>query len=724
MPAAREVVIKKRRAEARLPDWAREGVVVVTYLSENGFLQRVMERFRIERSGGYVGIDAVLLLLFYFSSGIKDGLRKFDGRNAGFREQLAALGGRDSLPTQSSMSRVLGDATPEAVRKVGRWILREGAEVVSVLRHPSMLTVDALMRCWHVFDYDPTKKPLRQRALPEGDDLPPARRRAEGFAAPGHSGRKRGEVQISRSVLQHAGSSIWLDSRLAPGNGEQRAQLGSALEAVVDVCNELDHPLNRALVRLDGEFGNVPSLTALREAGVSGITRFNRLGLLNQPEILQSMATHAWHVVPDSRSGPRRSAMDLGVVTMRPSHKTVDDDGEPYETIDVRVVVSRYARKDKAEHGRVIDGWQYELFAALDLDAEGWPAPDVVASYFGRGGQENRFAQEDRELGLDHIFSYTLAGQELACIIGLLVWNIRVVQGFLLNPLPDKRSPTSTRVAKVDPRPVPERFVEALEKDDDHEPSADPVPEDPHVALVDLLSDLDWSHLLRRHPDWQFEQDHGALRCPNGQPAILSSANKNAGPKSHRLHFRAPAGACRVCPLRASCLASARADAVKQVGLAVPKAAADLIVDKLVEVQLARRVERSVELHAKPLSSGRPRHPRVGEPLVVRPPQRDERPGDWQISDGQFLPAVARGAFRSACGDIVVQVTVVKSRKEAPHPYLVTTPARRQHRRLTWTERNARYALPNDATVSLIVEGGKRLAALLHHGETPARTAA
>ena len=178
MPAARELVIKKRRVEARLPDWSNEGVALVTHLHAIGILQRVTDEFQIQREGGYVGIDAVLHLVFYFASGTKDGFRKFDGWNAGFREQLAALGGRDSLPTQSSMSRVLGDVTLEAVREVGRWILRDGAEVVSMLRHPSMMTLDALERSWQVFDYDPTKKALILRGLPEGDDLPPARRRA------------------------------------------------------------------------------------------------------------------------------------------------------------------------------------------------------------------------------------------------------------------------------------------------------------------------------------------------------------------------------------------------------------------------------------------------------------------------------------------------------------------------------------------------------------------
>lgn len=55
---------------------------------------------------------------------------------------------------------------------------------------------------------------------------------------------------------------------------------------------------------------------------------------------------------------------------------------------------------------------------ATDLPADGWPAPEVVASYFGRACQENRLAQEDREAGLDRLVSYHLPGQELASTVG------------------------------------------------------------------------------------------------------------------------------------------------------------------------------------------------------------------------------------------------------------------------------------------------------------------
>ena len=68
------------------------------------------------------------------------------------------------------------------------------------------------------------------------------------------------------------------------------------------------------------------------------------------------------------------------------------------------------ATKKKSGAGVLIDGWQYELYVT-DLDADAWPAPDLVTNYYGRIGEENRFGQEDRELGLDRIFSYHVPGQ-------------------------------------------------------------------------------------------------------------------------------------------------------------------------------------------------------------------------------------------------------------------------------------------------------------------------
>ncbi len=182
---------------------------------------------------------------------------------------------------------------------------------------------------------------------------------------------------------------------------------------------------------MDGELAAFPTYAALRSRSLPFITRYTRYEVLDPPDVRAKLAAATWIEVEDDRGGPRRSATDLGTLTVRAGGQTKQENSALYEPLSLRIVVSRYARSGEAEHGRVVDGWQYELFV-VDASAEDWPAPEAVAQFFAQGGQENRFAQEDRELGLDRIFSYHLPGQELACLVGLMCWQ--VVHGFELGP--------------------------------------------------------------------------------------------------------------------------------------------------------------------------------------------------------------------------------------------------------------------------------------------------
>ena len=83
--------------------------------------------------------------------------------------------------------------------------------------------------------------------------------------------------------------------------------------------------------------------------------------------------------VPDSRSGPQRAACDLGMLSVHADRKSKRADGTAYEPVTIRIVASRYPRSGTANRGRVIDGWQVELYA-VDAEADAWPAPDADAS--------------------------------------------------------------------------------------------------------------------------------------------------------------------------------------------------------------------------------------------------------------------------------------------------------------------------------------------------------
>ena len=62
---------------------------------------------------------------------------------------------------------------------------------------------------WIVFDLDGTRQAARQRALPQGPDLPPPQRRLSAVCTPGYMGRKRGEVVRTRTTLLQAHTHQW-----------------------------------------------------------------------------------------------------------------------------------------------------------------------------------------------------------------------------------------------------------------------------------------------------------------------------------------------------------------------------------------------------------------------------------------------------------------------------------------------------------------------------------
>lgn len=709
-----EVVTTAPRVRTVLPEWLRVGVGLLLHLVRRGVWQELAQRLRVQRPGGYVGIDAVLFLLLFFAAGPSGGLKAFARRAGPFGAALAALGKRKSLPTQSAISRLLDAMELQQVRAVGRWMLCEATDALSVVRHAAMQTFDALGQAWHVLDYDPTKTVLRKRGLPEGEDMPPPRRHTDGFAAPGYSGHKRGEVQVSRSALQHSGSGLWLDARVSPGNGDGLASLASAVEVAGNFAQALSHPRERVLIRMDGEFGGVPALTLLDEAGQPGLTRLNRLHLLDQPDVRQTIATGTWHKVPDSGSGPVRSALELGTVTLRPGREARRPDGSCYEPLDVRVVISRLPRQGEAEHGRVIDGWQYELFAALRLPVEAWPAHEVVAAYFGRGAQENRFAQEDRELKLDRIFSYNLAGQELACLVGLMVWNLQIVLGLACEPPLPERRPAPFAAPVVDDRPVP--AATWAPPPEIVQPAAveTPVPAAPpggiDADLSAVLAEVPWDEKLASREGWTWDVDARVLRCPTGQATTLTHVKPDKGSRSRQIMFRVPGRTCWNCPGRESCLSSAKPDQTKVVTLAVPSALAERIAAQLPAVVFTRRQQHSVEAMARPPRPGRPPRQIIGAPLAIQAAP-DSPPGPHQVSHAHFLPAAARHTLRRAFDTVDFQVDLRRAVVPPEHPFLATTPDKRQHRRATWTQRLRWYALPEGSAVRVTVHGGASLAA-------------
>lgn len=771
----RTVTSRKKENLDRLPDWAAEGAVIVEWLDENGLLDGLGERLRIQREGGYVGLDLVLFLLFFFTAGVPGGLKGFNERAAPHRRQLAGLGDRRRFASRSSVSRVLGAVETRHGEELAEWLLFDGCGASSVMEHPSTKTLDTHGEAWQVFDLDPTTTVLRQRALPEGEDLPAPRRRSN-EAAPGYTGRKRGDVQLSRMTLQHAGSALWLGLWLAPGNGDWRRHSEAAVETVGAVCDKLHHARERALVRVDGAGGNVPFIAKCQEVGVCYLTRWSQYGVLDEAALREHLNSASWFDVVDSRSGPRRQAAEIGTMELQPADSTRRADGSSYSTVRSRLVVSRFRAKDadkKRGTGILIGGWQYELYAT-DLAPEAWPAPEVVTTYYGRTGEENRFAQEDRELGLDRIFSYNVAGQQLANLVGLFVWNLRICRGMELANPPGRLPPQGARtvsIAKNVPELIVDRATPAEEVTEARAPGDpligpddNPPPQPAHIAmeaicppqptppcsqteevptvehvvpptrsaariaLIDALGRLDWADLLEDRAGWSWSPKTGGLLCPAGSLSPLRAVTIRGLDRTRTLRFLTASDACGDCALRSGCTASKSKVYRKEVAVVVP-------------TRLAYALHA---LHAKSKGQEAPPPPRPTpprkrqrrrplatgpKPLQVPVPERLSAPKSmlqtWRRLDGEtqegknsfrppvLLPARLRQGFSLACRGIEVHVKVRAPHRQKRITVFAMTACDRQHRRLTWAQRHRWNEFPTDGHIHVEFADGDGLAPVL-----------
>jgi hypothetical protein len=713
MPSRPSVVVDVcRPAPDRLPDELVESALRLGDLQRRGFFEQVGERLRLRRkAGSYVGIDLVAFLIAYHASGLMCGVREFVDRFRGHGPRLAALAGRRRQPATSSISRLARSVQDETLDEVVPWLLCEVADPWALLAHPSVLTRDHRGQGWHVFDFDHTRLALLQRPLPRGDDLPEATRVSEDLAAPGFTGRGRGNVVVNRAALQHVGSSLWLDCRLSAGNPPNRSDLSAALDIVRDVVRRARGDRARVLLRLDGAFGHVPHITACLEAGVPFVARIARYDLLDQADVREGLAGADWRVVPSTGAGPERFATELGQVWLRPGRKIRRGDGTEYAQVQVRVVVTRRRSRKDERHGRVLDGWLYELYATSVVAAD-WPDHELVALYAGRAGQENRFAQEDRELCVERVVSYHLPGQRLSCAIGLMMWNLRVLQGFELRPPPDEPPPQPERAAAPHRLPglaPPEDDTHAGKDDDgpggsDDDGDARSLQErrlDAEREVAGALAGIDWQRRLRRLPGWRWDADSAVLRCPADKTLVLTSVLKQPG-GTPTVQFSARKKDCHSCPTRPICMSTSKSGQVKRIGVSVRG---------LDHESLSTCITLSARLRRQPTDPprGAPAASRTttagtARPLSWRPPPDEVPPTGTATATAWFEPAAARRRARRSYWRLEVHVRVGLPEDLAPpDPRSRATTTARNRR--SWTERTAAYALPTSTGVRLRYHG-------------------
>ena len=427
-----------------------------------------------------------------------------------------ALFGRDRLPSRSALSRFLAALTQAPVEALRTLFLDD---LLSRQLTPDKQTgglVDRAGHTWVVFDVDGTREAARQRALPQTNDLPPTFRRLDEVCAPGYRGRKRGEVVRTRTTVSQAHSYQWLGSFGNRGNGQYREELRQGKAAIERYLTVHQFPRERALLRLDGQYGTGAVLCDL--AGFPFVARGREYSVLDHPLVQARL-----HLPPDQFQQRPESQVERSLY---------DCPEIPVGSLGVlcRVVVATHSEsRKKAPVGITRSGVVYELFFT-DLPQQAFTACDVVELYLHRGAFEPLLSDEDKELDPDRWCSHSAWGQECWQVVSQWTWNIRLELGHQLHPDP-------ARTTEFAP-PIPP-------------PSSTSLSTAPLAGYAFPQVGLAWKTGRFSGQDFALQPD-GTLHCPAAQKLTAHEQRREAD-GSLRVVYGASIRSCRPCALREQC---------------------------------------------------------------------------------------------------------------------------------------------------------------------------
>ncbi|HAT45439.1 MAG TPA: hypothetical protein DCS90_10090, partial [Ktedonobacter sp.] len=299
---------------ASVPAWFGEVALLAHTLTRLGLLADISERVRFARKrfGTFEVIDFVVMLIGYAVSG-EPTLKAYYERLHPFAPAFMALFGRSHLPHRATLSRFLAALDEPFVEALRTVFLHD-----ALARLGPGVDVGGLWdrqgTRWSVFDLDATRQAARQRALPQGPDLPPPQRRLSAVCAPGYTGRKRGEVVRTRTTLLQAHTHQWLFTCGGAGNGDYRGELVRGLSVIVAYQTALGLLPSQALVRLDGLYGNGAIVVDLIAAGVCFVMRGKDSALLDLTQVKVRLALPADEQFTHPESGTCRNLFDCGEV--------------------------------------------------------------------------------------------------------------------------------------------------------------------------------------------------------------------------------------------------------------------------------------------------------------------------------------------------------------------------------------------------------------------------
>jgi hypothetical protein len=496
------------------PSWFGEVVLMAAHLRKQGVLTKISERVRFARRrfGHYEVIDFLAVLFGYAISGERT-LEAFYARLHPFAGPFMALFERTQLPSRSALSRFLAALTEAPVEALRTLFLDDlESHPLSNEKQTGGL-LDRTGSGWVVFDLDGTREAARQRALPQTEDLPQPFRRLDDVCAAGYTGRKRGEIVRTRTVVSQAHSYHWLGSFGNRGNGRYRTELRQAITAITRYLTAHQLPQARALLRLDGQYGTGAVLADL--AGFAFVTRGKDYRVLDHPLVQTRLQLPPDQIQQRPESQIVRSLYDCPEVPVGP------------EGVLCRVVVATHpAGKKKSPVGVTRADVVYELFFTK-LPQQAFTASDVVELYLHRGAFEPALADEDQEIDPDRWCSHTACGQEAWCLVSQWVWNLRLELGHRLEPAPVRTT----------------EFAPALSEAKEQQPPAAGYGK-PTVAVAFKVGRFSGR-------DFTLQPD-GTLRCPADQK-LLAHERRREADGSLRVVYGASIRSCRSCRLREQC---------------------------------------------------------------------------------------------------------------------------------------------------------------------------
>ena len=503
------------------PSWFGEVVLMAAHLRKHGVLTKISEgvRFARRRFGRYDVIDFLAVLFGYAMSG-EHTLEAFYEGLQPFAVPFMALFERDRLPARSTLSRFLADLTKAPVEALRMLFLDDLLSRPLTNERQTGNLVDRTGGEWIVFDLDGTREAARQRALPQAEDLPAPFRRLDDLCAPGYTGRKRGQVVRTRTIISQAHSFHWLGSFGNRGNGRYREELRQGLSAIGRYLTAHQFPPAHALLRLDGQYGTGAVLSDL--AGFAFVTRGKEYTVLDHPFVQARV-----HLPPDQfqqrpESQVIRSLYDCPEVPVGP------------EGVLCRVVVATHpASNKKSPVGVTRSGVVYELFFT-NLPQQAFSASDVVELYLHRGAFEPALADEDQEIDPDRWCSHSAWGQECWQVVSQWVWNLRLELGHRLEPMP-------LRTTEFAPAIPPQSGQTATR----------PASSAPASGYGSPITATSWKTGRFSGQDFPLQPD-GTLRCPAGKPLHPQERRREAD-GSLRVVYAASIRSCRPCPLREQC---------------------------------------------------------------------------------------------------------------------------------------------------------------------------